>query len=61
MAQDEDVLSFSDGEIYFWREPGTAIHIKAVTSFGDPVELNASQAKEVAQALLRLAQQLDEE
>ena len=61
MPQDTDVVKFSNGEIYMWLEQGTSIQIKAVTSFGDPVELTASEARDVAQALLRLAQQLDDE
>jgi hypothetical protein len=38
-----------------------AIHLKAADPHGDPTELTAQMAREVAAALLELARQLDEE
>lgn len=32
-----------------------AIHMKVVTSYGDPVELTSTEAQLIAEALLRLA------
>ncbi len=43
----------SDGELAVWEDGG--IHIKAVTSRGDPVELSETEALELADALVRLA------
>ena len=60
MNHDPEVLRFASDEIKMWLEPETAIHIKALTKAGDPVELNADQARLVAQELLRLAEQLDD-
>jgi hypothetical protein len=41
--------------VYAWVEQGSSIHLKAVTTAGDPVELSADEARAVADALLRLA------
>ncbi|WZO98811.1 hypothetical protein EP7_000402 [Isosphaeraceae bacterium EP7] len=46
-------------DVYAWIEDGTSIHLKAVTKFGDPVELNADQVRDIANALLDLASQLE--
>jgi hypothetical protein len=51
MSEDSDVHSFSDGEVRFWLVDGT-VHIKAVTAFGDPVELTEVEVRALALALL---------
>ena len=38
-----------------------AIHAKVVTSYGDPVELNSTEARLLARALVRFADELDAE
>jgi hypothetical protein len=48
-----DVFKLSDDELAVWEDGG--IHIKAVTSRGDPVELSETEALELADALIRLA------
>jgi len=55
MDSSDSIISFSQGEIVLWAEDGRSIHLKAISSFGDPVELSAEEAKELAEALLRLA------
>jgi hypothetical protein len=50
-----DVLLLSDGEIALWTTDDRSIHLKAVTGHGDPVELNAEQARELAAQLMQLA------
>jgi hypothetical protein len=50
-------FSISDGEVSAWIEGG--IHLKAVTSNGDPVELSESEARAVADALDELTIQLE--
>jgi hypothetical protein len=54
-----EVLKFAGGELYFWNEQESAIHLKAVSPHGDPIELTAEDAREIAAALLSAAEQLD--
>lgn len=54
MANSE-VVRLSDGEVTLWTDEDRSIHLKAVSSFGDPIELNAEEATELANELLRLA------
>jgi hypothetical protein len=46
-------------DVYCWLEQNSSVMLKAVTSFGDPVELTASDAKAIALMLLALADQLE--
>ena len=55
---DDDELTFSDDEITVWVVDESSIHLKAVTRFGDPVELNSKQARLLGERLLRLAQRI---
>lgn len=48
----EELTELSNGEIRLWAEHGTSIHLKAVTAYGDPVELSEDEATELAQHLL---------
>ncbi len=57
--QDPHVVELSE-EVYLWMEQDTSIHLKAVTKYGDPVELSAEEARELAQVLEGLAKKLDE-
>ena len=57
-SPDPGIFSVSDGEVRAWIDGG--IHLKAVTEFGDPVELSGAEAHEVVVALLRLISDLDE-
>jgi hypothetical protein len=50
--------SFADGEVRFWIEQDSSIHLIATAPHGDPVELTAADAREIAVALLSAAQQL---
>ena len=53
------VHEFSNGEIKIWVENETSIHIKAITNFGDPVELNAEEAIELSALLKKLAKEIE--
>lgn len=53
------ITRFSDGDIKLWVDPNGVIHLKAADSFGDPVEISAEDARELGQALVELADQLD--
>jgi hypothetical protein len=59
MISDNDLNKFSNGDVYFWIEQESSIHLKAVTSDGDPVELTAIEAREFATALLEAALKLE--
>lgn len=57
MAADE-VREPAD-DVYCWLEQESSIMLKAVTKFGDPVELTAEDARAIASTLLALAKRLD--
>jgi hypothetical protein len=46
-------------DVYAWVEHESSIHLKAVTAFGDPVELTVDEARAIAEALLELAARLE--
>ena len=52
-------MKLSAGEIILWMEQESSIQLKAITAHGDPVELNATEARQLAQELLRLAALVD--
>jgi len=56
----DSIHKFSNGEVYFWIEDNSSIHMKSATRHGDPVELSAEEAREIAARLLRCAIQLEE-
>jgi hypothetical protein len=53
------VHEFSNGEIKLWVENETSIHLKAITTFGDPVELNAEEAIEISTLLKKLSEEIE--
>ena len=55
MNENNDVMSIADGQITLWTADERSIHLKAISPHGDPVELNAEEARELARELLRLA------
>jgi hypothetical protein len=46
-------------DVRCWLEAESSIMLKAVTSFGDPVELLADEARDIAAALTALADRLE--
>jgi hypothetical protein len=54
-----DADSPVDDDVAVWLDPGGGITIKAVTPEGDPVELSATQARQLAAALVDLADRDD--
>jgi hypothetical protein len=55
----KELQEFSNGEVYFWIEADSSIMLKAVTKHGDPVELGAEKVREIAEALLKAATELE--
>jgi hypothetical protein len=47
-----------DDEVKVWIEQ-EAIHIKVITSYGDPVEMTAEEARRLARELIDYAAQID--
>jgi hypothetical protein len=58
MSSHSDLNEFCDGQVRFWIDQESSIHLKAVTLQGDPVELTAAEAERLATALLAVAQKL---
>jgi len=56
---ENDVKLFANGEVAMWTADERSIHLKAISAHGDPVELNAEEARELAGELLRLASQIE--
>ena len=52
------VHKFAGGDVYFWLEQESSIMLKAVSK-ADPVELTACEAREIAEALLFVAKELE--
>jgi hypothetical protein len=42
-----------DSELVMWVEAESSIHIKAITSSGDPVEISFDEAEKLAHTILR--------
>ena len=57
LGETGDTVSVSDGEVRAWIDGG--IHLKAITAFGDPVELSAEEARQIVDGLLRLVAALE--
>jgi hypothetical protein len=53
--KEEILQSMCDGDVHLWIEQGSSMHIKAITSDGDPVEMSWAQARELAAQLMMLA------
>ena len=49
-----------DENIRIWIEQ-EAIHLKAIDSYGDPVELTGASAKQLAARLMEMADRLDDQ
>lgn len=46
------------GEACLWLEQESSIHMKAVSKFGDPIELTGDEALELAKILQELGERL---
>ena len=51
--------SIDDKEWSAWAEPDGPIMLKAVSAFGDPIELNEQEAKELIKKLSELVAEIE--
>ena len=58
MSSDK-IHELAGGEICLWIDDDSSIHLKIKNEFKDPVELNAKEARELGQLLLKLADKID--
>lgn len=55
----DDVFKIASGDAYCWAEQGSSVMLKAVTGYGDPVELSSEEAIELANALIKAAKAVE--
>jgi hypothetical protein len=55
----EEVFEFSHGEIVVSVHEESSVHLRSLTKAGDPVELNAEEARELAALLESLAKRIE--
>jgi hypothetical protein len=55
----KEVHELAGGEISLWIDDDASIHLKSNNKFKDPIELNANEARKLAQLLLKLADKID--
>jgi hypothetical protein len=58
--ENEKVYKFSDDDVVLWVEQDSSVHIKAVDSFSDPAEITESEARELGELLIKMADYLNE-
>lgn len=58
MSIDEEVITLSNGNIVMWIDGESSLHLKSITKFGDPVELNLEEVNELCEVLKKLALRL---
>jgi hypothetical protein len=56
--QNDETAFRLDHEAGCWLQDGS-IHVRVVSAYGDPVELNATEARLLARALARFADAVD--
>ena len=61
MMANSKTQEFCGGEILLWAEYGEPIMLKNCERHGDPVELSADEARQLASALLKLADWCDKD
>lgn len=59
MNESEKVYELAGGEVIVWEAERASIHLKLASKHGDPVELNAEEARELASVLTKLADSIE--
>ena len=55
----EEIVTLDNGNIVMWVAFGTSVHLKCITKYGNPVELNAEEVFELCEVLQRFAKQIE--
>lgn len=50
-----EVVKFAQGEVYLWVEADSAVMQKAISKYGDPVELGSETGRELGETLIKMA------
>lgn len=53
-----EVVFLSDRDISIWVDGESSVHLKCITRFGDPVELNAHELDELCEILKAMADRI---
>jgi hypothetical protein len=56
---EENLRSLCGGDVALWTVNRTTLHMKARTKFGDPVELNDEEVRELIAVLTELLQSIE--
>ncbi len=59
MSEDQKRFFSPVDGVSLWIEQGSSIHLKSIAAFGDPVELTAEEARQIAKALQDLADAIE--
>jgi len=58
----QKLKEFDNGNIYMWIEQDSSVMLKASDKvYNDPVELSSAQAREIAEYLIYLSDELEKE
>lgn len=52
------LVEFAEGEVCLWVEAGSSVMLKAISKGSDPVELEPEIARELGEALIKMASSL---
>ena len=58
-SNDNEIIELSNGEIVMWTDNKSSLHIKCISKFGDPVELNAEEILELCDILQKCAKRIE--
>lgn len=60
MASEQDEVTHIKDGLYLWLEQESSVQLKAVTRSGDPVELAPHEVRRLVDALLGMAEELEQ-
>jgi len=61
MQPKEIYFELDNGDIRLWIEQGESLMLKAITGFGDPVELSADEASKLVEALFQMINRISKD
>jgi hypothetical protein len=54
----DEMVTLSGGDIQLWTVSESSVHIRCITPYGDPVELNVEEVQELCEVLQGLAKKI---